>query len=124
MRGDTDVLPPGRESPKPFPRRGEVRDACCFFVNSPKKTKLTKPLYTRAMARPPETFGKVAAVFGVTRQAVHKWKRNGAPFYSAEALLTWLDNREGTRVLDNFRHRCPVLLANLEQALAWPVFWP
>lgn len=76
------------------------------------------------MARPPETFGKVAAVFGVTRQAVHKWKRNGAPFYSAEALLAWLDNREGVRVLDRFHRRCPVLLANLEQALAWPVFWP
>jgi hypothetical protein len=78
----------------------------------------------RDMARPPETFSKVAAVFGVTRQAVHKWKHNGAPFHSAAALLAWLDNREGTRVLDNFRHRCPVLLANLEQALAWPVFWP
>lgn len=72
------------------------------------------------MARPPETFSKVAAVFGVTRQAVHKWKHNGAPFHSAESLLTWLDNRERGGVLDNFRHRCPVLRADLERALAWP----
>lgn len=82
------------------------------------------PVVVFGMARPPETFGKVAAVFGVTRQAVHKWKHNGAPFYSADALLTWLNNREGTRVLDNFRHRCPVLRADLERALEWPVFWP
>jgi hypothetical protein len=76
------------------------------------------------MGRPPETFSKVAAVFGVTRQAVHKWHKAGAPFYSAVALLTWLDNRERGGVLDNFAHRCPVLLAKLEQALAWPAFWP
>ena len=76
------------------------------------------------MSRPPETFSKVAAVFGVTRQAVHKWKRNGAPFYSAAALLTWLNNRDRGGVLDNFAHHCPVLRAKLEQALAWPVFWP
>ena len=76
------------------------------------------------MARPLETFSKVAAVFGVTRQAVHKWHKAGAPFYSAVALLTWLDNRERGGVLDNFAHRCPVRLAKLEQALAWPVFWP
>ncbi len=63
-------------------------------------------------------------MFGVTRQAVHKWKRAGAPFYSADALLTWLNNREGTRVLDNFGHQCPVLRANLERALEWSVFWP
>jgi len=95
-------------------------------VNLLKYSKLTKytPVVVFSMARPPETFGKVAAVFGVTRQAVHKWKRNGAPFCSANALLTWLNNREGTRVLDNFSHRCPVLRADLERALEWPVFWP
>ena len=76
------------------------------------------------MGRPPETFSKVAAVFGVTRQAVYKWQRNGAPFHSAVALLTWLDNRERGGVLDNFAHRCPVLRDELEQALAWPVLWP
>jgi hypothetical protein len=77
----------------------------------------------RAMGRPPETFSKVAAVFGVTRQAVHKWQRKGAPFHSAEALLAWL-NDEPVRVLDSFRPRCPTLRANLERALAWPVLWP
>jgi hypothetical protein len=78
----------------------------------------------RDMGRPPETFGKVAAVFGVTRQAVYKWKRNGAPFHTANDLLTWLANRERCGVLDNFAHRCPVLRDNLERALAYPVFWP
>ena len=76
------------------------------------------------MGRPPETFSKVAAVFGVTRQAVHKWHNAGAPFHSADTLLTWLNNRDRGGVLDNFAHRCPVLRAKLEQALAWPVFWP
>jgi len=76
------------------------------------------------MGRPPETFSKVAAVFGVTRQAVHKWKRNGAPFHSADTLLTWLNNRDRGGVLDNFRPRCPVLQENLERALAWPAFRP
>ena len=33
---------PLRESPKPVPDRGEVRDACCFFVNLLKYSKLTK----------------------------------------------------------------------------------
>ena len=78
----------------------------------------------RDMGRPPETFGKVAAVFGVTRQAVHKWKRNGAPFHTADALLAWLNDRDGVRALDAFRPRCPTLRANLERALAYPVFWP
>ena len=69
------------------------------------------------MSRPPETFSKVAAVFGVTRQAVHKWKRDGAPMYSAEALVDWLSNQMGSRVLDNFSHRCPVLLENLKAVM-------
>jgi hypothetical protein len=69
------------------------------------------------MSRPPETFSKVAAVFGVTRQAVHKWMHKGAPMYSAEALVDWLSNQMGTRVLDNFQHRCPVLLENLKAVM-------
>jgi hypothetical protein len=76
------------------------------------------------MGCPPETFSKLAAVFGVTRQAVYKWQRNGAPFYSADTLLTWRNNRERGGVLDNFAHRCPVLRAKFERALAYPVFWP
>jgi hypothetical protein len=69
------------------------------------------------MSRPQESLSKVADVFGVTRQAVHKWKRNGAPMYSAEALVDWLSNQMGTRVLDNFSHRCPVLLENLKAVM-------
>ena len=69
------------------------------------------------MSRPQESISKVAAVFGVSRQAVHKWMRKGAPFHSAEALLNWLSNQIGIRVLDNFRHRCPVLLENLKAAM-------
>jgi hypothetical protein len=72
----------------------------------------------------PETFSKVAAALGVTRQAVYKWHKAGAPFHSAAALLTWLDNRERGGVLDNLAHRCPVLRDELERALAYPVFWP
>jgi len=40
---------------------------------------------------------------------VHKWMHKGAPMYSAEALVDWLSNQMGTRVLDNFSHRCPIL---------------
>ena len=69
------------------------------------------------MSRPPESISKVAAVFGVTRQAVHKWMHKGAPMYSAEALVDWLSNQMGTRVLDNFSHRCPVLLENLKAVM-------
>ena len=69
------------------------------------------------MSRPQESLSKVADVFGVTRQAVHKWKRNGAPMYSAEALVDWLSNQMGTRVLDNFSHRCPILLENLKAVM-------
>ncbi len=69
------------------------------------------------MSRPPETFSKVAAVFGVSRQAVHKWMHKGAPMYSAEALVDWLSNQMGTRVLDNFSHRGPILLANLKAVM-------
>jgi hypothetical protein len=69
------------------------------------------------MSRPPETFSKVAAVFGVSRQAVHKWMHKGAPMYSAEALVDWLSNQMGTRVLDNFSHRYPVLLENLKSVM-------
>ncbi len=69
------------------------------------------------MSRPPESISKVAAVFGVTRQAVHKWMHKGAPMYSAEALVDWLSNQMGTRVLDNFRNRCPVLLENLKAVM-------
>jgi hypothetical protein len=76
------------------------------------------------MGRPPETFSKVAAVFGVTRQAVYKWQRNGASFHSADTLLTWLNNRDRGGVLDNFAHHCPVLRGELERALAWPSYWP
>lgn len=77
------------------------------------------------MSRPPETFSKVATVFGVTRQAVHKWMRKGAPMYSAEALVDWLSSRMGTRVLDNFRQKCPVLLENLRAVMEpRPVYNP
>lgn len=77
------------------------------------------------MSRPQESISRVAAVFGVTRQAVHKWKRNGAPMYSAEALLGWLSNQMGIRALDNFRHRCPVLLENLKAVMdPEPVYNP
>lgn len=69
------------------------------------------------MSRPQELVSKVAAVFGVTRQAVHKWMHKGAPMYSAEALVDWLSNQMGTRVLDNFSHKCPILLANLKAAM-------
>ena len=69
------------------------------------------------MSRPPESISKVAAVFGVTRQAVHKWMHKGAPMYSAEALVDWLSNQMGTRVLDNFSHRCPILLENLKAVM-------
>jgi transcriptional regulator with XRE-family HTH domain len=76
------------------------------------------------MGRPQETFSKVAAVFGVTRQAVYKWQRNGASFHSADTLLTWLNNRDRLGVPDTFDHRCPVLRGELERALAWPSYWP
>ena len=61
------------------------------------------------MSRPQECISRVADVFGVTRQAVHKWMHKGAPMYSAEALVEWLSNQMGTRVLENFSHRCPIL---------------
>ena len=69
------------------------------------------------MSRSQESISKVAAVFGVTRQAVHKWMHKGAPMYSAEALVDWLSNQMGTRVLDNFSHRCPILLENLKAVM-------
>ena len=69
------------------------------------------------MSRPQESLSKVADVFGVTRQAVHKWMHKGAPMYSAEALVDWLSNQMGTRVLDNFSHRCPILLENLKAVM-------
>ncbi len=69
------------------------------------------------MSRPQESISRVAAVFGVTRQAVHKWKRNGAPMYSAEALLGWLCDQPGVRALDHLRPRCPALLERLKDAM-------
>lgn len=56
-------------------------------------------------------------MFGVTRQAVHKWKRNGAPMYSAEALLGWLCDQPGVRALDHLRPSCPALLERLKDAM-------
>ena len=53
------------------------------------------------MGRPPETFSKVAAALGVTRQAVYKWHQAGAPFHSAGELYDWL-NRPFVRVLDDY----------------------
>jgi hypothetical protein len=38
--------PTGKESPTLIPCRGEVRDTCCFSVNSPKYFKLTKTMRT------------------------------------------------------------------------------
>jgi len=68
-----------------------------------------RPLWRRArcgatmpgMGRPKETFSKVAAGLGVTRQAVYKWHQDGAPFHSAGALYDWL-NRPFVRVLDDY----------------------
>ena len=53
------------------------------------------------MGRPPETFNKVAAALGVTRQAVYKWHQAGAPLHSAGELYDWL-NRPFVRVLDDY----------------------
>ena len=69
------------------------------------------------LRRPQESLSKVADVFGVTRQAVHKWMRKGAPRYSAEAPVDWLSNQMGTRALDHFSHWCPVLLENLKAVM-------
>lgn len=58
-------------------------------------------VYNAGMGRPKETFSKVAAGLGVTRQAVYKWHQDGAPFHSAGALYDWL-NRPFVRVLDDY----------------------
>jgi DNA-binding transcriptional regulator YiaG len=75
------------------------------------------------MSRPQESLSKVADVFGVTRQAVHKWRQRGAPFHSAEALLGWLANQHGIRALDNFHPRCPALLARVKVILEPPAVY-
>ncbi len=58
-------------------------------------------VYNAGMGRPKETFSKMAAGLGVTRQAVYKWHKDGAPFHSAGALYDWL-NRPFVRVLDDY----------------------
>lgn len=105
--------PGGKESPRRGFGRSEIRDACSFSVSTPifsQLTEYTQPpsgdaagcgLQWPAMARPLETFSKVAAGLGVTRQAVYKWHKDGAPFHSAGALYDWL-NRPFVRVLDDY----------------------
>ena len=69
------------------------------------------------MARPTGIHSRLAEVFGVTRQALHRWQKQGAPFYSAEALLHWLNNQFYIRCMDHFLPGCPVLLARVKAAM-------
>ena len=46
LGGELPEPPPGKESPRPIPVRGEVRDSCSFSVNSPNYFKLTKMMRT------------------------------------------------------------------------------
>ena len=73
--------------------------------------------YAERMSRSQKSLSKVADVFSVTRQAVHKWRQRGAPFHSAEALLGWLCNQHGIRSLDHLHPKCPALLARLKVIL-------
>jgi hypothetical protein len=72
------------------------------------------------MARPTGINSRLAEVFGVTRQAVHRWRKQGAPFHSAEVLLHWLNNQLHTRCMDYLPPRCPRLLARVKAALSPP----
>ena len=86
--------PPGKESPSPLPCRGEVRDACPFFVRTPNFTTLT-------IVHPLPPLRAVAEAVGVSRVCAWKWHKDGAPFHSAGALYDWL-NRPFVRVLDDY----------------------
>ena len=70
-----------------------------------------------SMARPTGICSRPAEVFGVTRQAVYRWQKQGAPFHSAEALLHWLNNQFYIRCMDYFPLRCPRLLARVKAAM-------
>ena len=69
------------------------------------------------MPRPTGIYSRLAEVFGVSRQAVYRWQKQGAPFYTAEALLYWLNNQFYIRCMDYFPSRCPKLLARVKAAM-------
>ena len=75
------------------------------------------------MARPTGMYSRLAEVFGVSRQAVYRWQKQGAPFYTAEALLQWLNNQFYIRCMDYFPLHCPRLQARVKAAIR-PAYGP
>jgi hypothetical protein len=69
------------------------------------------------MGRPRGIFSKVARVFGVSPQAVRKWKAKGAPFRSTDGLLRWLGDQWFNRTAENFNLHSVILWADLHHAL-------
>jgi transposase-like protein len=69
------------------------------------------------MGRPASVYSKVADVFGVSRQAVYKWRDQGAPFNSTDALLRWLGNQWYIRCTANFNLRSAILWEEVHTAL-------
>jgi len=72
------------------------------------------------MGRPRGIYSKVARVFGVSSQAVRKWKAKGAPFRSTDGLLRWLGDQWFNRTAENFNLHSVILWADLHHACSEP----